>query len=145
MIVDNLNKQIVEAMKAHDSVRVSTLKLLLSEIKNYQIDHPQMTQEEEMAVVKKEAKKRKDAVEAYSKANRVDLADKEALELTILKEYLPEEMSDSELERLVNEAITETSATSLQEMGKVIGLVVKKSADLADGAKVSSLVRQKLS
>ena len=145
MILETLQKQIIEAMKAHDSVRVSTLKLLLSELKNYQIDHPEMTDQEELAVIKKEAKKRKDSVEAYGNAGRQDLVDKESAELIILQEFLPAEMGDEELEKVVTEAIAETGATNMQEMGKVIGAVMKKTNGQADGGKVSALVRQKLS
>lgn len=144
MILDTLNKQIIEAMKARDAVRVSTLKLLMSELKNYQIDHPEMTDQDEMAVIKKEAKKRKDSVEAYSAAGRQDLVDKESAELVILQEYLPAEMADEELGKIVTEAIAETGATNMQEMGKVIGAVMKKSGGTADGGKVAQLVKNKL-
>ncbi len=145
MILNTLNKEIVEAMKAKNALRVSTLKLLLSEIKNYQIDHPQMTLEEELTVVKKEAKKRKDAIVAYKNANRPELADKERQELEILQVYLPLEMGDGELEKLVDQALSETGASSMTEMGKVIGLVMQKTKGQADGGKVASLVKQKLS
>lgn len=150
MIIDTLNSKIVEAMKARDSVRVSTLKLLSAEIHNYQIDHPQMTQEEELIVVKKEAKKRKDAIEAYKKANLPDRVAREEEELKILQEFLPQEMSDLELSKLVDEALEETGAKDLpvqagiKEMGKVIGLVMKKAKGNADGGKVANLVKSKL-
>src|SRR5258708_29365153 len=72
MIIDTLNQKIIDAMKAKDEVKLSTLKLLSSEIHNFQIDHPKLTKAEELSVVKKEAKKRKDAIEAYTKANTLE-------------------------------------------------------------------------
>src|SRR5579859_7404533 len=107
MIIDTLNQQIVSAMKARDEVRTSTLKLLSGEIHNYQIDHKNMTEEEELTVVKKEAKKRKDAIEAYTKANALERAEHEQEELKVLQEFLPAEMSDEELEKIVDETINE--------------------------------------
>lgn len=144
MITYNLNKQITDAMKAKDSIRVSTLKLLFSEIHNYQIDHPNMTEDEELGVVKKEAKKRKDSIEIYTKANALEKAEAESEELKILQEYLPAETSDSDLEKFVSEAIVETKAKDIKDMGKVIGVVMKKSGGNADGAKVAQLVKEKL-
>src|SRR5579859_3339903 len=117
MISDNLNKLIVDAMKARDEVRTSTLKLLSNEIHNYQIDHPNMTEEEELVIVKKEAKRRRDAIEAYTKANALERAEHESEELKVLQEFLPQEVSDSDLEKFVDEAISETGATDIKQMG----------------------------
>lgn len=144
MLIDTLNKQIIEAMKAKNEIKLSTLKLLSSEIHNYQIDHPNMTEEEELSVVKKEAKKRKDAVEAYTKANALERAEQENEELKVLQEFLPAETSDSDLAAYVSEALSESGAVSLKDMGKVIGLVMKKSGGNADGGKVAQLVKEKL-
>lgn len=131
-------------MKAHDDVRVSTLKLLSTEIHNYQIDHKEMTEDEELSVVKKEAKKRKDAIEAYIKAGLQDRADKEASELKILQEFLPEALTDQELQQFVDEAMAETGATDIKQMGMVISKVMEKSKGNADGARVAQIVKQKL-
>src|SRR5258708_33541141 len=98
MISDNLKQQIIDAMKAHDDVRVSTLKMLSTEIHNFQIDHPEMTDSEELSVIKKEAKKRKDAIEAYNKAGLKDRSQSEEVELKILQEFLPAEITDTDLE-----------------------------------------------
>lgn len=144
MIIDTLNKQIIEAMKAKNEVRLSTLKLLSNEIHNYKIDHPEMTEEEELSVVKKEAKRRKDAIESYSKANALERAEMEQEELKILQEFLPSEVGDADLKKFVDEAISETGAKEIKEMGKVIGLVMQKAKGNADGAKVAALVKEKL-
>ncbi len=144
MIINSLNQQIIDAMKAHDDVRVSTLKMLSTEIHNFQIDHPEMTDSEELSVIKKEAKKRKDAIEAYSKAGLKDRSQSEEAELKILQEFLPAEITDADLEKFVDEALSETGAKDIKDMGKVIGLVMQKSSGNADGGKVAQLVKQKL-
>ncbi|MEJ2348045.1 MAG: GatB/YqeY domain-containing protein [Patescibacteria group bacterium] len=146
MIKDSIKKQIIEAMKAKDEIKLSTLKLLSSALHNAEIEKQRdLTEEEEIEIVKREAKKRKDAIEAYEKAKATDRAEKEKKELAILQEYLPEEMPDSELEKIVDEVISETKASSMQDMGRVIGAVMGKAKGKADGKKVSEMVRSKLS
>lgn len=145
MISDTINKQIAEALKARDEIRLSTLKLLLSALHNAKIDkRGDLTEEEELEIVGREAKKRKDAIEAYEKAGAIDRAEKEEKELVILQEFLPEELSEEEISKLVDEAIAATGANSLQDMGKVIGAVMAKAKGRADGKKVAEMVRRKL-
>src|SRR3989339_14383 len=145
MINDTITQKIGEALKAHDEIRLSTLRLLSSAF-NYEFIAKQhkLSEEEELVVVRREAKKRKEAIEAYGKAGYKDRAEKEALELSILQEYLPPEVSDAEIAKLVDEAIKETQAVSIKDMGKVIGFVKAKTKGAADGAKIANLVRQKL-
>ena len=145
MIKDNITKMIGEAMKAHDELRLMTLRMLSSAL-NYEfiaLQHS-LNSEEEIKVVKKEAKMRKDAIEAYEKAGAKDRADKERQELEILKEFMPEEMGDEELNQLVSNAINQLGAKTLSDMGKVIGMVMDKSGGRADGGKVAQLVKAKL-
>ena len=145
MISDTINKQIAEAMKAKDEIRLSTLKLLLSALHNAKIDkRGDLTEEEELEIVRREAKKRKDAIEAYKKAGATDRAEKEGKELVILQEFLPKELSDEKVSKLVNEAVTATGASSMQDMGKVIGAVMAKAKGRADGKKVAEMARKKL-
>jgi len=145
MINDTITQKIGEALKAHDEIRLSTLRLLSSAF-NYEFIAKQhkLSEEEELVVVRREAKKRKEAIEAYGKAGYKDRAEKEALELSILQEYLPPEVSDAEIAKLVDEAIKETQAVSIKDMGKVIGFVKAKTKGAADGAIIANLVRQKL-
>jgi len=145
MINDTITQKIGEALKAHDEIRLSTLRLLSSAF-NYGFIAKQhkLSEEEELVVVRREAKKRKEAIEAYGKAGYKDRADKEALELAILQGYLPPEVSDAEIAKLVDEAIKETQAVSIKDMGKVIGFVKAKTKGAADGAIIANLVRQKL-
>ena len=145
MIKQTLTQKIGEAMKARDQVRLSVLRMLSSEF-NYEkikLQH-ELTDEEELAVVRREVKKRKESVEAYNKANSPERAELEANELVILQEYLPPELSAEEVENLIDESITQTSATSVSDMGKVIAMVKSKNPNV-DGGQVAQLVRQKLS
>lgn len=132
-------------MKAKDEVRLSTLKMLSSAF-NYEKIAKQhdLSGEEELNVIRSEAKKRKDAIEAYLKANQLERAEKEKRELTILEAYLPAQMDDRQLLKLVEEALAETGATQISDMGRVIGAVMAKAKGQADGSRVSALVRQKL-
>lgn len=145
MITDDLPEQIKQAMKSRDSVRLSTLKMLSSEIHNAEIDKGDtLTSEEEMAVVKKEAKKRKDAIEAFDKAGNREKSAQESAELDVLQDFLPEELSAEELEKIVEESIKESGASQMSDMGKVMALAMDKASGRADGKRVSELVKQKL-
>jgi len=155
MISETVKKQIIEAMKAKDELRKSTLKMLSSALHNAEIaKQGVLTEEEELDIANKEAKKRKDAIEAIRLAqnnpaqNRPDLGsriDKENSELNILKEFLPQELSDEELEKLVSESISQTKAKDMKDIGRVIGMVMGKAKGRADGGKVAELVKRKLS
>lgn len=145
LIMDDLKDKIKEAMKARDQVRLSTLKMLSNALHNAKIDKlGDLTNEEEMEVVKKEAKKRKDSIEAYKAAGREELANNEAKELDVLKEFLPEELSHEELVRIVTDSISESGAESIRDMGKVMALAMNKVAGRADGSMLSSIVKEKL-
>ena len=145
MIADSINQKIAEALKAHDEIRLSTLRLLSSAM-NYEFIAKQhkLSEEEELSVVRREAKKRKEAIEAYQKAGAHDRADKEKKELEILEEYLPAGLSDAEVEKIVEEAIAQTGATTMADMGKVMGIAVGKAEGRAEGGKISEIVRAKL-
>lgn len=155
MISNDINKWIAEALKARDEVRLSTLRLLSSAF-NYERIAKQhnLSNEEEIIVIRREAKKRADAIEglkqAQSKNSTSDAQtlserlDREMLELKILKEFLPQELSDDELSKLVDEALSETAASGLKDMGRVIGVVMQKAEGRADGSKVANLVKIKL-
>jgi len=156
MITDTITKQIGEAMKAHDEVRLSTLRMLSSAL-NYEFIAKQhkLSAEEELVAVRREAKKRKDAIEALRQAqgklttSGSDMSDrikKEQGELKILEEYLPKQMADKELEKLVDRVIADMGLPreASAEWGKVIGAVMAKAKGQADGARVAALVKEKL-
>ena len=146
MIAQNMQKQIGEAMKARDEVRLATLKLLSSAL-NYEriAKQHELTHEEEMVVVKREAKKRKEAIEIYQKGGAQDRAARETVELGVLQEFLPEDLPMVEIEKVVDEVIKETGAAGMGNMGQVMGEVMEKTAGKADGKVVAEIVRKRLS
>jgi len=155
MIADTINQKIAMALKAGEKTRLSTLRMLSSAL-NYEKIAKQhdLSEEEELVVVRKEAKKRQDAIEAFTQAqgkstssSEESLREKlnqEEEELKILKEFLPAEMSDDELQKLVEEAVKETGISEIKDMGRVIGVVMGKAKGRADGKKVAEKVRQVL-
>lgn len=152
MITPTLIQKIGDAMKAHDAVRVSTLRGLSSELKNAKIniydpnatEQRELTEAEEIAVVRREAKKRKEAIEMYTKANATTQAENEQSELAILQEFLPAEVTEEELNQLISNSIIQLGAKDISMMGKVIADVKAKNSGV-DGAVVANLVRAKLS
>lgn len=145
MLAKDLPALIHESMKKGDKFRVSTLKLLASELYNARIAKGgELSSEEELEVVKKEAKKRRDAMETYTKVGKMDKAQTESDELNILKDFLPEELSDEEIENFVNEALAE-AGNSMSQMGQIMALSMQKVAGRADGSRVAKIVKQKLS
>ncbi|OGM20403.1 hypothetical protein A2714_01660 [Candidatus Woesebacteria bacterium RIFCSPHIGHO2_01_FULL_38_9] len=156
MISETINQKIAEAMKARDEILLSTLRMLSSAL-NYEKIAKQhdLSEEEEIAVVKKEAKKRLDAISSIKEAEGKNTTsdkgvlekrlEQESKELEILKSYLPEELPNEDLEKIVNEAIQEVGASSLAEFGRVMGVAMKKTGGRVDGTKVAELVKNKLS
>lgn len=148
----NLQEQITEdykaAMKSGDATRKTTLSGLRAAFKSAEIDargtSKVVDESTFRAVIEKEAKRRRESIEAFTGAGRTDLADKESAELEVLQGYLPEQMSDEELEKMVDDAIAQAAATSPKEMGKVMGVLVPAIAGRADGKLASKLVRDKL-
>ncbi len=145
MIRDEITKKIGEAMKARDEVRLSTLRLLSSAL-NYEFIAKQknLTEDEEFAVVKREIKKRKEAIEAYQKAGQLERAEKEGKELEILEEFMPEAASEEEIEALVEEVVGKIGK-SPSNFGAVMKEVMGKLGSRADGSLVSRIVAKKLS
>lgn len=146
MITDTINKRIIEAMKVGDKLKMSTLKLLSSAMHNAQIKKQEnLSEEEELEIVRREAKQRKDSIDAYKKAGADEKAEMEEKELVILQEYLPKDLSSEETGKIVDEVIATLGAENMKDMGKVIGVVLEKCKGKADGKTVSEIVRTKLS
>jgi uncharacterized protein YqeY len=133
------------ALKAGDKTRVSTLRLLSAAIKNREVEAGHELDDDEVRdVAVKEAKKRRESIEAFDKAGRDDLANKERDELAILGPFLPEQFSEAEIDAAVDEAIASTGASSLKDMGKVMGLVMAKAKGKADGGVIQEKVKARL-
>ena len=145
-LIDQLESDLGEAMKLRDEVRITTLRLLKSALKNYQIDlGHDLTMQEALSVLQKEAKKHQDSIKQYEDAKREDLANEEKAELEVIEKYLPEQMGREDVEKAVDSAIDELKATGPSDMGKVIGLVRQKTEGQADGSMIAEIAKQKLS
>lgn len=143
-----LQEELKQAMLAKDEVKKSTLRMLISAIGYYEIQKGgagyEATEEDVMTVIQKEAKQRRDSIEQFKNGGRPELAEKETKELELLEAYLPAQMSEDEIKGLVKDAITQTGATTAQDMGKVMGALMPKTKGKADGALVSKIVRETL-
>lgn len=143
-----LDEDLKTAMKAREATRVSVLRGLKAAVKNAAIEQggaeTQLTDTEVLAIVRKQLKQRQDSIEGFDKGNRPELADKEREEVDILATYLPKEMSDHEVEKLVRESIAESGANSKAQMGAVMKIVQAKAAGRADGKRLSTEVQKQL-
>ena len=133
-------------MRAKDTARLGAIRLLQASIKQKEVDERiELNDDQILAVIQKMLKQRKDSIEAYQQANRQDLIDQEQLEIEVLTKYMPEPLSDEEINKFIEEAIVTTGAADMKDMGKVVGVLKSKVAGRADMGEVSKLVRQKLS
>jgi uncharacterized protein YqeY len=134
------------AMRAKDSARLSTIRLLLSGIKQREVDErKELTDADVVAVIEKMIKQRRESIAQYEQASRKDLADVEKFELQLLSSYLPQQMSDAEISQAVDAAIAEAKPVGIKDMGKVMAILKPRLAGKADMGKVSNLVKSKLS
>ena len=145
MLREQLNEDIKAAMKAREQARLDALRLLLSAVKQREVDE-RITLDDAgvIGVIEKMLKQRKDSIAAYEKAARQDLADKEQFEIGVLQGYLPQQLSAAEIDAAIADAIAASGAKSAADMGKVMGVVKPKLAGRADMGKVSALVKAKL-
>ncbi|HEX7250412.1 MAG TPA: GatB/YqeY domain-containing protein [Burkholderiales bacterium] len=134
------------AMRAKDAARLSAIRLLLAGIKQREVDErKELTDADVTSVLEKMIKQRRESIAQYEKAARQDLADAEKFELGVLSGYLPQQMSDAEVQQEVQKAISESGASGVKDMGKVMGVLKARLAGKADMGKVSNLVKTKLS
>ena len=148
MLKDKIQEDLKQATKARDELRLSVIRMLKSAIQYHEIQKGgagyEATDEDVIEVIGREVKKRNEAIELYKKGGREELAQKEEKELEILKTYLPEQMSEGEVRKLVEEEIARTGASGMQDMGKVMGSLMPKVKGHADATLVSTLVRKQL-
>ncbi|MEO2069035.1 MAG: GatB/YqeY domain-containing protein [Desulfurobacteriaceae bacterium] len=134
-----------EALKSKDKVKLSTIRMINSLIKNAEIEkRGELTDEEIVKLLQKYAKQRREAIEMYEKGGRQDLVEKEKAELAVVESYLPKQMSEEEVKKLVEEAIKEVGATSPKDLGKVMQFVMPKVKGRADGSVVNKIARELL-
>ncbi len=143
---DRLTADLHRAMRAGDTLRVSTLRLARAAIHNAEIERGRTLSDDEVVeVLTREMRRRREAIEAYTRAGRDDLARKESLELAILADYVPAPLSAEELRRIVAEAVERVGARDLRDLGRVMAAVMPQVRGRADGAAVADLVREVLS
>lgn len=138
--------EVKTAMKARDKDRVAALRLVMAEFKRVEVDERiELTDERVLAILDKMTKQRKDSLEQFQNAGRDDLVQKEAGEIAIIAEFLPAKLDESELKELVEKAVSESGASSMQDMGKVMGVLKPQVQGKADMGEVSKLVKGLLS
>ncbi len=145
---EKLQNDLTKAMRARDEVRSSTIRMVLTAIKNEEVSGKEardLNDAEVITVLSREAKKRREAAEAFEQAGAADRAANEKAEGVIIAEYLPAQLSETEIKEIIAAAIAETGATGPQQMGQVMKLIQPKIAGRADGGIVSSLVKAVLS
>ena len=142
---ERLNDDLKNAMKAQNADLLSTLRMIKSALlyQKISLGH-ELSDIEVLAILEKQAKQRRDSIEQYKAGGRVDLAAIEEAELVMIEAYLPKKLTTEALGKLVDEAIAETAATTISDMGKVMKLVTEKAAGAADGKQISDIVRGKL-
>jgi uncharacterized protein YqeY len=144
-LIARIEQEVKEAMLARENARRDALRLILSSLKSAEKDLQRpLSDEEELQVLQRERKKRQEAAEAFRGGGREEQARNEEAELAVLQEFMPEPISEDDLERIVDDAIAENKATSMRDMGRVMADVMPQIAGRADGSAVSQLVREKL-
>lgn len=144
--LEKMDQEIKTAMLAKDTVRLGVLRLLKSALKYYQIEKKLdvVAETDLISVVQKQLKQRQDSIESFQQANRQDLAEKELAEAAILKTFLPQALSEDELENLVTSVIAELGATTKTQLGLVMKAAIAKAAGRADGKAINAIAAKKL-
>ena len=147
---EQIGEDIKTAMKAKDKVRLQTVRSIKKAILEKEVElRPQgkdsLTPEQEIELLSQQAKQRRDSIEQFRNAGRDDLADKESQELEVIESYLPAQASDEEIEAIVDELIATSGASTMKDLGKVMGPAMKQLKGKADGKKIQELVKSKLS
>lgn len=144
--IDQINQEIKEAMKAKDKFRLSVIRMLKGALQKAEIDKGEtLTEEEELTILSRELKQRKDSVAEFREAGRDDLADETAKEIAIVETYLPKQLSEEEITAALKEVIDQVGAQSMKDFGKVMGAAVKALKGKADGSTIQKIAKSLLS
>jgi uncharacterized protein YqeY len=142
---DRITEDMKTAMRAGEKERLATIRLILAGIKQREVDERiTLDDSQVLSVLEKMIKQRKEAISQFEAGGRADLVAKEAAEITVLQTYLPEQLSEAQLDALIAEAIASTGAATIKDMGKVMGIVKAKAQGRADMAAVGARIKQKL-
>lgn len=144
-LLKKIDDDLKAAMKASEKMKLSVLRMIKSSAKNKQIEKGrELTDDEVIAVLSAMVKQRRESVEQFAKAGRTDLAGNEEQEIEVLQSYMPRQLGNDEIDRIINEAILESSAKNLQDMGKIMRIVMSKVTGVADGKYVNQRVKELL-
>ena len=144
-IKDTLQQDVKDAMRSGDKRRLGVIRLVMAAIKQREVDERiELDDTQVTAVLDKMSKQRRESIEQYSKAGRDDLVDQESYELDLLKAYLPEQLDDAEIDAMIDEALQSTGASSIKDMGKVMGQLKSKLQGRADMGAVSNKIKARL-
>ncbi|MEC2076511.1 GatB/YqeY domain-containing protein [Metabacillus fastidiosus] len=146
-LLENLNQDMKQAMKNKEKDKLMVIRMVKAALQNeaIKLGRADLTEEEELTVLSRELKQRKDSLHEFKKADRIDLVEKTQAEIAILGKYMPEQLSEEEVLQIVKETILEVNASSKAHMGKVMGALMPKVKGKADGNLVNKLVQQQLS
>ena len=145
-MLNQLRNELKIALKAGDKAAMTGLRNIIGKLKAFQIDKGEpLTKEDALKILKSAAKQLRESIEQYKKGGRDDLAEKELFELSLLDKYLPEQLSEDKIREIVKETIQASGAESMQDMGRVMGMLMKELAESADGKLVQQIVREELS
>ncbi|SEA96484.1 hypothetical protein SAMN05421743_111105 [Thalassobacillus cyri] len=146
-LVERLNEDMKQAMRNKDKEKLTVIRMVKASLQNeaIKLGRGELSEEEELTVLSREVKQRKDSLHEFKEAGREDLVEKLNREIEILQAYMPKQLSDEELEQVVQDTITEVGASSKQDMGKVMSAIMPKVKGKADGSQVNKLVLKHLS
>lgn len=137
-----LMEDLKDSMKNKDTIRKNTITMVRAAIKQEEVDsRKELTEEEILTIINKEVKERRHSIEEFKKGDRLDLVESSEKEIEILLNYLPEQLTEAELEKIVHEAIEQVNAQSMKDMGKIMGVVMPKIKGRADGSMVNKIVK----
>ena len=142
---EKLQEDLKSSMKNKDTIRKSVVTLIRAAIKQHEVDNRvELADDDIIDIISKQLKQRKDSLAEFQKANRDDLVEETKSEIQVLEGYLPQQLSEEELEKIVIETIAEVGATSMKDMGKIMATIKPKTAGRADGRKINELVKKNL-
>ena len=146
MLTQQIRDDMKAAMKGGDKPRLGVIRLILAAVKQKEVDERiELNDEQVLAILDKMVKQRRDSITQYEDARRTELADQEKFEITIIQDYLPEQLDEASILEMIDEAIAQTGASSMKDMGKLMGILKPKLQGRADMGQASGLIKQKLS
>ena len=145
-LLEKLNQAMIQAMKKKDKDTLNVVRMVKASIQNelIKLGKEHLSEDEELTILSRELKQRKESLQEFTSAGRTDLADKVQFEIKVLEQYMPKQLSKEEMEKIVEQAIREANATSMKDIGEVMGKVIPLTKGKAEGSHVKQIVEEKL-